>query len=138
MHRPLLIAALLAAPLALPTASLAQDDSGKAPQRVRSVTLNRGQKCPPATSPDEVVVCSTLEEPFRIPRALRNDGPVPAANQSWANRTAAMDQTGRVAGGLPDTCSPVGTGGQSGCSLQRNQQWAAERRAEIRANESAP
>ena len=134
MLRPVIIAALLA----LPTAALAQAGDGQPPQRVRSVTLAKGQKCPTATSPNEVVVCQTLEEPYRIPRSLRNDGPIPAAGQSWANRAATVDETSRVAGGLPDTCSPIGTGGQSGCSLQRNQQWAAERRAQARANESVP
>jgi len=134
MLRPVFIAALLA----LPSAAVAQNGNGQAPQRVRSVTLAKGQKCPPAASPDEVVVCQTLDEPYRIPRNLRNDGPIPAANQSWVNRAAADDQTGRVAGGLPDTCSPVGTGGQSGCAMQQNQQWAAEKRAQARANSSVP
>ena len=135
MFRPLIIAALLVAPA---TGAFAQAEGGQKPQRVRSVTLAKGQKCPPATSPNEVVVCQTMEEPYRIPKSLRNDGPIPAAGQSWANRTATMDQTSRVAGGLPDTCSPVGTGGQSGCAMQQNQQWAAERRAQARANESIP
>ena len=134
MFRPLIIAALLVSS----AAASAQADSDQKPQRVRSVTLTKGQKCPAATSPNEVVVCQTLEEPYRIPKSLRDDGPIPAAGQSWANRTATMDQTSRVAGGLPDTCSPVGTGGQSGCAMQQNQQWAAERRAQARANESVP
>lgn len=133
MLRPVLFAALLS----FPAVVQAQAEGGQPPQRVRSVTLNKGQSCPKATG-DEVVVCHTLEEPYRIPKALRNDGPIPAAGQSWVNRAATVDQTSRVAGGLPDTCSPVGTGGQSGCSLLRNQQWAAEKRAEARAAETTP
>jgi hypothetical protein len=134
MLRPVIIAALLA----LPTAAIAQtDNGGTPPQRVRSVTLGKGQKCPQAVG-NEVVVCQTLDEPYRIPRNLRNDGPIPAAGQSWANRAATVDQTSRVAGGLPDTCSPIGTGGQSGCAMLRNQEWAADRRAQNRANESVP
>jgi hypothetical protein len=50
-------------------------------------------------------------------QALRDDSRSPAQNQSWVNRAATIDQVGRVAGGIPDTCSPVGTGGQSGCSM---------------------
>jgi len=134
MFRPLFAAALVL----LPLTTLAQAGSSQTPKRVRSVTLTKGQQCPPAANPDEVVVCATLEEPYRIPKALRDDGPIPAANQSWVNRTDAMDQTGRVAGGLPDTCSPIGTGGQSGCALLQNQQWAAERRAQARANSTIP
>ena len=136
MFRPLLIVALLAlptvAPAQAPTAaaqSVAQAQSGATPQRIRSVTLKAGEKCPTSTDSD-IVVCSTLDQPYRIPKQFRDDAPIKAKNQSWVNRTATMDQVGRVAGGLPDTCSPVGTGGQSGCALATNSAWAAERRAQ--------
>lgn len=138
MLRPAIIAVLLAMPgLALAQTDGAQTDGGRTPQRVRSMTLSKGQACPKPVG-DEVVVCQTLEEPYRIPKSLRDDGPIPDAKQSWVNRAAADEQTGRVAGGLPDTCSPVGTGGQSGCALQQNRQWAADRRAQRRADESVP
>lgn len=142
MFRPLLIAAMIA----LPAVSEAQQQSARAPaaaeqaetanppQRIRSVTLGAGQKCP-ANTDTEIVVCSTLDQPYRIPKQFRGSGPIPAQNQSWVNRTATVDQVGRVAGGLPDTCSPVGTGGQSGCSLATNKAWAADRRA--RQNEAS-
>lgn len=137
MFRPLLIVTLLALPTLAsaqaqaPAAAqpVAQTESGAAPQRIRSVTLKAGEKCPASTDSD-IVVCSTLDQPYRIPKQFRDDAPIKAQNQSWANRTATMDQVGRVAGGLPDTCSPVGTGGQSGCALATNQAWAAERRAQ--------
>lgn len=105
-----------------------QAETGQPPERIRSVTLANGQKCPEST-PTDIVVCSTIPEPYRIPKQLRDSGPIPAARQSWTNKAAELDQIGRVAGGLPDTCSPVGSGGQTGCALQANQQWAAERRA---------
>lgn len=136
MLRPILLAALMA----LPATAVAQDqqaETGQPPQRVRSVTIAKGQPCPKSTS-TEVVVCSTIEEPYRIPKQFRDAGPIPSANQSWVNRTAADEQTSRVAGGLPDTCSPVGAGGQSGCALQQNKQWAAEKRADRRAAASVP
>jgi hypothetical protein len=114
-----------------------QAETGQPPQRIRNVTVTGQQTCPQSTS-DEVVVCSRLDEPYRIPKGLRDDRPIAAQNQSWVNRTATMDQTGRVAGGLPDTCSPVGTGGQSGCALQRNQAFAAERRANAQAARTVP
>ena len=104
--------------------------AGQPPQRVRSVTLNAGQECPKGSG-DEIVVCQTLEQPYRIPKSLRDDKPIPAQNQSWVNRAAALDEQGRVAGGLPDTCSAVGTGGQSGCALQRAKAYSAERRANV-------
>jgi hypothetical protein len=120
---------VLAALIALPAMASAQDAQvASPPQRIRSVTLTGDEKCPASTN-GEVVVCSTLDQPYRIPKALREDKPIAAQNQSWVNRAASMDQIGRVAGGLPDTCSAVGTGGQSGCFLARNNAYAAERRA---------
>ncbi len=135
MIRPLLIAALIA----LPGVAAAQDqtEAGTAPQRIRSVTLKAGEKCPPSTDQD-IVVCSTLDQPYRIPRQFRDAGPIAAKNQSWVNRTATMDQVGRVAGGLPDTCSPVGAGGHTGCALATNRAWAAERRAQRDAESTVP
>ncbi|WP_203311052.1 hypothetical protein [Sphingomonas beigongshangi] len=143
MFRPLIVAALIGLPAVAPAqtaesaGSAEQAASGQPPQRVRSVTLNRGEKCPQSSS-NEIVVCSTLDQPYRIPKQFRDSGPIPAQNQSWVNRTATMDQVGRVAGGLPDTCSPVGTGGQSGCALAANRQWAAEERAKRAAAEQVP
>jgi hypothetical protein len=46
---------------------------------VRSVTLGVGQKCPQSTS-TEIVVCSTLDQPYRIPKQFRDSGPIPAQN----------------------------------------------------------
>ena len=139
MIRPLLFAALIAMPAiaGAQSASQAADGSGTPPQRVRSVTLSAGQKCPPSTG-EEIVICSTLDQPYRIPKQFRDSGPIPAQNQAWGNRAATVDQVSRVAGGLPDTCSPVGTGGQSGCALATNRQWAAERRAQRDAESQIP
>ncbi|MCK8455678.1 hypothetical protein [Sphingomonas faeni] len=129
---------VLAALIALPGMAYAQDAQvDTPPQRIRSVTLTGDQKCP-KSSAGEVVVCSTLDQPYRIPKSLREDKPIAAQNQSWVNRAATMDQIGRVAGGLPDTCSAVGTGGQSGCFMQRNQAFAAERRAPASETTTTP
>ena len=126
MFRPLLAAALLLAP----AAALAQAEEGRTPERVRSVTITGDQTCPESTA-DEVVVCSRIDpdEQYRIPKQLRNTAEPAAQNQSWVNRTAAADEVGRVAGGLPDTCSPVGTGGQSGCTQMWARAYAAEKKA---------
>lgn len=128
---------LLAAALITGSTAAAAQTGGDAPQRIRSVTVTGDQTCPQSTA-DEVVVCTRVEEPYRIPPALRDTGPIAAQNQSWVNRAAQVDQVSRVAAGLPDTCSPIGTGGQSGCALQANRAYAAERRAQRRAQESVP
>ena len=138
MRLPLfaLLVALPASAFAQQAQSDGQEGSGQPPQRVRSVSIQRGQECPKSTA-DEVVVCSTIIEPYRIPSTLRRGEPT-AANQSWVNRTAYADSVGRRAAGLPDTCSPVGTGGQSGCALSWNNTYAAEKRGAKREAESVP
>ena len=128
MFRPLLAAPLLA----VPATAIAQDkqaETGQPPKRIRSVTLtDPNQKCPQSTD-EEVVVCTTVGDPYRIPKELRGSGPIPDNRQAWTNRVAADEQTGREAAGLPDTCSPVGSGGQTGCSRALARQFKAEKRA---------
>ena len=130
MLRLALIAALVTGP------ALAQD--GKPPQRIRSVEIRKGETCPKAQSSDEVVVCRTIEEPYRIPSPLRDEGAAAQPNnQSWVNRAADVDRTSRVAAGLPDTCSAVGTGGQTGCFQQQARQYAADKKARAAAARSS-
>lgn len=133
MIRPTVIAVFLLA--AAP--AMAQDDAaqGAPPARVRSVLLKPGEACPAPASADEVVVCGSLENPFRIPRRLRETKYTPASN-SWANRYAALDDASRVSSGIPGTCSPVGSGGFTGCSLQAIRRWAEERQAAKRESEA--
>jgi len=124
---PVLMALASMVPAASP--AFGQEGGEAKPQRIRSVTIQKGERCPPSVG-NEVVVCSVLGEPYRIPAPLRSQGPIPAANQAWSNRASSMAETSRVAAGLPDTCSPVGTGGQTGCGLMRAREWAAQRRLE--------
>lgn len=136
MFRPIAFAALLVAS----APALAQEaQTGTTPERIRSVTLTGDQKCPESTA-EEVVVCSRIDpdEQYRVPKELRDAAEVPAQNQSWVNRAATADQIGRVAGGLPDTCSPVGTGGQTGCALALNRAYAAEKKAAERNDALVP
>lgn len=103
--------------------ALAQDaPPAHTPSKIRNVMLAPGEKCPAPSSADEVVVCGNLEDRYRIPKELRNVGPIAPERQSWAAKQAVADDVGREAGGLPNTCSPVGSGGQTGCTqlmLQR-------------------
>jgi hypothetical protein len=116
------------------TASRTIRNVGPGPtRRIRNIQLTSGQTCPKAEA-GEVVVCGAPEEPYRIPKQFRD---VPRrGNDSWVNRASEIDDVSRVAGGLPDTCSPVGSGGQSGCSMMIARQYAADRRAR-RAEERA-
>ncbi|MDE0877644.1 MAG: hypothetical protein OSB00_03110 [Sphingomonas bacterium] len=130
MLRRLMFAVLLSSPAIAfaQTTPAANAEAAQPPQRIRSVTLAPGQDCPKGTA-DEIVVCSTNDQPYRIPKPLRDTGPVPAQNQSWVNRAQTVDQVGRVAGGLPNTCSVIGSAAATGCVAQMNERWAAERRA---------
>lgn len=136
MMRALFMAALLAVPAmsaaqtATSTGDAVQDQP---PQRIRSVLLTPGQKCPPAQG-NEIVVCAPLEEPYRIPQALRRTEPT-AENRSWVARAEIADDVSRRASGVPNSCSPTGSGGQTGCTQALLEQWTQEMRA--RANGQA-
>jgi alkylation response protein AidB-like acyl-CoA dehydrogenase len=129
----LLIAALLAAPVP----AIAQDGEAAAPpQRVRSVLLYGDDQCPKAESPDEIVVCANGgDSPYRIPKNLR-ERPVTPASTSWVRRAEVVDEVNRVT--VPGSCTPVGTFGQSGCTLQSIQRWAAEKKAQKERDAAIP
>lgn len=143
MFRTLMPVALLIAPFAAQAqetpasaapAPVAQDAaiSSKPPQRIRDITLTGTEACPKPVG-DEVVVCHKLDEPYRLPKAFRQP-PVPPVNQAWTRKVETMDEVGRRNGGLPDTCSVVGTGGATGCTAQMIQEWSREQRAKQAAN----
>lgn len=121
-----MLAKLLAATALLATPAIAQDKPQDPPKRVRSILLYGQEQCPKSTDPDEVVVCANAgESPYRIPKSLRDQPNETAAAQSWTNRVETIEEVNRS--GLPNSCSPVGTGGQTGCTRQMIQQWYQER-----------
>ncbi len=116
---PVLLAVGTAAP------ALAQDDApADPPQRVRSVILYGDQQCPKPENDGEIVVCANGgESPYRIPKAFRERDPGPEGT-SWVRRAELVEEVNRV--NLPGSCTPVGSFGQSGCTLQAIQRWKAE------------
>src|SRR5688572_18229838 len=111
MIRMLLLGTLVAA-----TPALAQESQTAPPQRVRSVLLYGADKCPKAESADEIVVCANAgDSPYRIPKKLRERAPGPEGT-SWARRAELVDEVNRVT--LPGSCLPIGSFGQSGCTMQ--------------------
>lgn len=104
-----------------------QAETGQPLKRIRNIALTGTAPCPKASDPGEVVVCSRIDEPYRIPKPLRDQKPIPASGQSWVNRSATIDDVGRKAAGLPDSCSPVGSGGQTGCTAEMLREWTAEK-----------
>jgi hypothetical protein len=139
---------LLLAALALPIAARAQTPATASPAaasptvtsvaakqpvdndaRTISVVVYGNDPCPPGKD-DEIVVCAREPESerYRIPKRFRGKKDQPAPGNSWANKTRSSEDASRMAAGLPDTCSAVGSGGQSGCYQHFVTQAAQQRR----------
>lgn len=99
------------------------------PQTIQIVVFG-ADPCPQSDDPEEIVVCARLPEGerFRIPKRLREQKPEDApAELAWGSRVDAMNSLTRFS--RPNSCSVVGSGGQTGCTSVMLDQWFAERRA---------
>ena len=107
---------LLLAPLMMATAALspacAQDAPTAGAEKVNQLIVYGNDPCPASTG-NEITVCARKDEGerFRIPAPLR-DNPNASVNQGWTERVKAYETVG--ASGV-NSCSPVGSGGASGC-----------------------
>ena len=99
------------------------------PQRERNLTVYGDDPCPESRD-DEIVVCGRRpeEERYRIPAPLRR-GEEPEET-SWSSRAAELEDAQRDS--RPNSCSVVGSNGQTGCTQQWIREWRAERRARAR------
>ena len=112
MTKRLLAAPLIALATALAAPAMAQDDSG---DRVNMVIVYGDDEAPQSTAADEIVVVARLPESerYRIPETLRfSDDP---ANSAWARRVESFEFIGDF--GI-FSCSPVGAGGETGCTQE--------------------
>jgi hypothetical protein len=121
MARLLILTAFLAA--AAP--ALAQDGPSS-PTRESQIEVYGQDPCPQSTD-DEIVVCHRRpeEERYRIPAPLRHGSQRP--EQAWGARAETMDEVSREV--LPNSCSVIGSYGQTGCQQAFIRQWYASRRA---------
>jgi len=118
----LLPLAIASAAIGLWTAPVAaQDEAG---DRVNTVIIYGDDECPASTD-GEIVVCARMDEGerFRIPEALRQSSN--PANESWVSRVKSYETVGDFG---PLSCSPVGAGGELGCTAQFIEAAYAERR----------
>jgi hypothetical protein len=101
--------------------------------RAISIVVYGDDPCPKSTE-DEIVVCARRpeEERYRIPKELRK-APEEVTARAWGDRAIALDEISRS--GMPNSCSPVGSGGQTGCVEMLMRQWHAARR-DMKTNES--
>lgn len=119
----LFTAALLAAAPAVAQDKPAADGP---PKRVRSVLLFENDTCPKAQDPDEIVVCAVAgDSPYRLPKRFRDQPKEGPSGQAWSRRMEVVEEVNRA--GLPNSCSPVGSGGQTGCTRRFIQQWAQDK-----------
>lgn len=123
------------AALALSAPAIAQDDdslaqSGQPPQRT-SVLYTYGEEPCPEPVGDEIIVCAQQPESerYRVPKELREElkEDVAVGGGSWASKVEGYDNIARQT--RPNSCSPVGSYGFTGCAALALRQWFEARRA---------
>lgn len=124
--------------LAIAGPAVAQDAPADPPQRVRNATVYGDEQCPKPASNDEIVVCARMSENerYRIPKRFRNPPSQASADASWAERADVAMEAARAT--RPNSCSVIGTGGQTGCTQAMLRQWFAERRQKQAAESDIP
>ena len=107
--------------------------------RTISIVVYGNDACPQGKA-DEIVVCAREPESerYRIPKRFRGKKMEAAPGNSWANKTRSLDDASRTASGIPDTCSAIGSGGQSGCYSNFINQAAAQRRQQKQDQADSP
>ncbi len=124
---PLLAALALAAPAHAFDQSLAQ--TGTPPQKTSVLYTYGDEPCPEPVG-DEIIVCAQQPESerYRVPKELREElkEDVPAGGGSWASAVEGYDNVARAT--RPNSCSPVGSYGFTGCASAALRQWFEERR----------
>ena len=110
----------LASFLALASPASAQvrtEMPGQPPERLSILVVYGNDPCP-RSSGDEIVVCARQPESerYRIPRKLRPKAYNAARDGSWAGTAKVREMGSRQ--GLPNSCSPIGSNGQTGCFAQ--------------------
>lgn len=96
-----------------------KEKAGDAPAPTMASLIVFGNDPCPRSTTDEIVVCARLPEGerYRIPKRFRGkraaDAPAP---DTWTNRVSTLESVSRA--GLPNSCSVVGSGGQTGCYQQ--------------------
>ena len=110
-----IVALAAAAALVLTTPQLNAPALAASPQQKLATMLVFGNDPCPRSSEDEVIVCARQPESerYRIPKQFRGRQYNAARDGSWAGTAKMLEYVSRQ--GLPDSCSPNGSYGQSGC-----------------------
>ena len=103
----------------------AQDADG--PGRSSSLVGYGDDPCPPWTDEENVVCARRPEsERYRIPEEFR-ENKEKRGSVAWGARVEEMEEATRFT--RPNSCSVVGSWGQTGCLADAIRQWSADRRA---------
>ncbi len=97
------------------------------PARTVTTTVYGADPCPKPKG-DEIIVCAREPEGerFRIPKRFRSGPRVESGGSaSWASRVAGLEDAQRVT--RPNSCSAIGSNGQTGCTQAMIRQWFLER-----------
>src|SRR6187402_569139 len=103
-----------AAALVLAPPAFAAPAKAPAEQRIATMMVFGNDPCP-QSSDEEIVVCvrQPESERYRIPKQLRVKQYNATRDGSWAGTAKVLEYVNRQ--GQPDSCSPTGSYGQSGC-----------------------
>lgn len=131
MPRSYPVIGLLASLFLLPSAAWAE-----APERVQTLVIYGNDPCPKAMD-GAIIVCARKPESerYRIPKTLRDRKKV-EGSQGWASRVETMEAANRKL--LPNSCSVIGSNGQSGCTQAMLRRWFEERRLATQEADGVP
>ncbi len=121
--RLLVAAALLAGPaMAQDSKKQSQDADSGPPKRVRSILLYGQEECPSLRARKRSWSAPMpADRPIAFPSGSGTSPRTPRRPEAWTSRVETVEEVNRA--GLPNSCSPVGTGGQTGCTRQMIRQW---------------
>ena len=124
---PLFAALVFAAPATAQDESLAQ--SAQPPQKTSVLYTFGDDPCPEPVG-DEIIVCAQQPESerYRVPKELREElkEDVAVGGGSWVSQVEGYDNIARAT--RPNSCSPVGSYGFTGCASAALREWFEARR----------
>lgn len=101
------------------------EEEAPPPEKVSTLIVYGDDPCPRGAG-NEIIVCGREPESerYRVPKRFRGKKTEPA-QQAWSNTVRELEYVSRI--GTPNSCSPVGSGGATGCYQMLLRQARAER-----------
>lgn len=114
---------------------LGMDADAAVPERESTLVVYGDDACPQPAHENEAIVCARRPESerYRVPRRIRERQ---QTDTSWGSRVEGIEEASAPM--RPNSCSVVGSFGQSGCTQAMIRQWYAERRARRAEDANVP